>query len=154
MLAKPAKDRFFEDYADGDVYEFGSILLDEAAVVEFGRQYDPQFLHVDPERAARGPYGGLIASGWQTTATAMRLFVDNFLPDGASMGSPGVDELRWFAPVRPGDVLRIRVTVLSTRISRSKPDRGIVETRIETLNGRDTVVATMRAVNFMRRRTG
>ena len=136
----------------GDVYEFGSIALDEAAIVEFGRRYDPQYLHVDPERAAEGPYGGLIASGWQTTATAMRLFVDNFLPDGASMGSPSVDELRWFVPVRPGDVLRIRVSVRSTRISSSKPDRGIVETQVETLNQRDEVVATMRAVNFMRRR--
>ncbi len=152
MLAKPAKDRFFEDYSVGEVYEFGPIALDEAAIVQFGRQYDPQYLHVDAERAAHGPYGGLIASGWQTMATAMRLFVDNFLPDGASMGSPGVDELRWLQPVRPGDVLRIRVSVLSARVSRSKPDRGIVETRVETLNQRDEVVATMRAVNFMRRR--
>jgi len=151
MLAKPAKDRFFEDYAAGDVYQFGAIALDETAIAEFGRRYDPQYLHVDPERASAGPYGGLIASGWQTMATAMRMFVDNFLPDGASMGSPGVDELRWFVAVRPGDVLRIRVTVLSTRVSRSKPDRGIVETRVETLNQRDEVVATMRAVNFMRR---
>jgi len=151
MLAKPATDRFFEDYAAGATYEFGAIALDDAAIVEFATRYDPQYLHVDAERAAGGPYGGLIASGWQTMATAMRLFVDNFLPDGASMGSPGVDELRWFVPVRPGDVLRIRVTVLSTRVSRSKPDRGIVETRVETLNQRDEVVATMRAVNFMRR---
>lgn len=102
MLAKPAKDRFFEDYAAGEVYEFGSIALDETEIVEFGRRYDPQYLHVDPERAARGPYGGLIASGWQTMATAMRLFVDHFLPEEANMGSPGVDELRWLAPVRPG----------------------------------------------------
>jgi acyl dehydratase len=152
MLAKAAKDRFFEDYSAGDVYEFGPIALDEAAIVQFGRRYDPQYLHVDAQRAADGPYGGLIASGWQTMATAMRLFVDNFLPDGASMGSPGVDELRWLVPVRPGDVLRIRVSVLSARISRSKPDRGIVETRVDALNQRDEVVATMRAVNFMRRR--
>ena len=152
MVAKPAKDRFFEDYAAGEVYEFGTIALDEAAIVDFGRRYDPQYLHVDAQRAAEGPYGGLIASGWQTMATAMRLFVDNFLPDGASMGSPGVDELRWLEPVRPGDLLRIRVSVLSARVSRSKPDRGIVETRVETLNQRGEVVATMRAVNFMRRR--
>lgn len=152
MLAKPAKDRFYEDYAAGAVYEFGSVALDEPEIVDFGRRYDPQFLHVDPERALHGPYGGLIASGWQTMATAMRLFVDNFLPDGASMGSPGVDELRWLAPVRPGDGLRIRVTVLSKRVSRSKPDRGIVETRVETLNQHGELVATMRAVNFIRRR--
>jgi acyl dehydratase len=150
-MMPPAKDRFFEDYAAGAVYEYGPTALSESEIVEFGRRYDPQYLHVDPERAARGPYGGLIASGWQTIATAMRLFVDNFLPDGASLGSPGVEELRWLKPVRPGDVLRIRVTVLQTRVSNSKPDRGIVETRVETLNARDEVVATMRAVNFIAR---
>src|SRR5579864_6703177 len=105
MRAKPAKDRFFENYVAGEIYEFGSIALDEAQIVEFGRRYDPQYLHVDPERASRGPYGGLIASGWQTMATAMRLFVDHFLPEEANMGSPGVDELRWKSPVRPGDAL-------------------------------------------------
>ncbi len=148
----PAKDRFFEDYAAGTVYEFGAITLSEDDVVEFGRRYDPQYLHVDRERAARGPYRGLIASGWQTMSTVMRLFVDNFLPDGTSLGSPGIDELRWLKPVRPGDTLRIRVTVVQTRASQSKPDRGLVETFVETLNQHDEVVATMRAINFIARR--
>lgn len=148
----PAKGRFFEDYTAGAVYEYGPIALSEAEIVEFGRRYDPQYLHVDRQRAEKGPYGGLIASGWQTMATAMRLFVDHFLPDGASLGSPGVDELRWIKPVHPGDVLRVRVTILHARVSNSKPDRGLVETRVETFNQRDELVATMRAVNFIARR--
>ncbi len=148
----PAGERFFEDYAAGAAYEYGPIVLSEADIVEFGRRYDPQYLHVDANRARSGPYGGLIASGWQTMATAMRLFVDNFLPDGASLGSPGVDDLRWLKPVRPGDALRIRVSVVQTRASKSKPDRGLVETAMEVLNERDEVVATMRAVNFIARR--
>jgi acyl dehydratase len=147
------EDRFFEDYAAGAVYEFGSVAVSEADILEFGRRYDPQYLHVDRERAVRGPYGGLIASGWQTMSVAMRLFVDNFLPAGASLGSPGVDELRWLKPVRPGDVLRIRVTITQARISKSKPDRGLVETYLEVLNKRDEIVATMRAVNFIARRS-
>jgi acyl dehydratase len=151
-METPARERFFEDYATGDTYEFGPIPLSEDEIVDFGRRYDPQYLHVDPERARRGPYGGLIASGWQTMSTAMRLFVDHFLPDGASLGSPGVEDLRWIKPVRPGDALRIRVTVAQTRVSKSKPDRGLVETLVEVLNARDEVVATMRAINFMARR--
>lgn len=151
-MMPPAGERFFEDYAAGAAYEYGPIVLSEADIVEFGRRYDPQYLHVDANRARSGPYGGLIASGWQTMATAMRLFVDNFLPDGASLGSPGVDDLRWLKPVRPGDALRIRVSVVQTRASKSKPDRGLVETAMEVLNERDEVVATMRAVNFIARR--
>ena len=151
-MMKPAGERYFEDYAPGDVHEFGSIALSEADILEFGRRYDPQYLHVDAERAARGPYGGLIASGWQTMSLIMRLFVDNFLPTGASLGSPGVDELRWYKPVRPGDVLRARATVLSARRSKSKPDRGLVETLLEAINQRGEVVAAARAINFIAKR--
>ncbi|MBV9718234.1 MAG: MaoC family dehydratase [Candidatus Eremiobacteraeota bacterium] len=151
-MMPPARDRFFEDYHPGAAGEYGPITIDESEILEFGRRYDPQYLHVDRERADRGLYGGLIASGWQTMATAMRLFVDNFLPDGASLGSPGVDELRWLRPVRPGDALRLRVTVVSTRVSKTKPDRGLVETSLEIVNQADEVVATMRAVNFIKRR--
>jgi acyl dehydratase len=153
-MMPPASERFFEDYHTGATYEYGPIALSESDILEFGRRYDPQYLHVDRERARRGPYGGLIASGWQTMATAMRLFVDYFLPDGASLGSPGVDDLRWLRPVRPGDSLRIRVTVVGTRASKSRPDRGLVETSVETFNQADELVATMRAVNFIALRDG
>lgn len=152
-MLPPAKERHFEDYAPGAVYEYGPVALSEDEIVEFGKRYDPQYLHVDKDRAAAGVYGGLIASGWQTAAVLMRLFVDHFLPDGASLGSPGVEELRWMQPVRPGDQLRARVTILSARGSKSKPERGIVETRIDAFNQRDERVATMRAVNFMKRRS-
>lgn len=152
-MLPPAKERHFEDYAPGAVYEYGPVALSEDEIVEFGKRYDPQYLHVDKDRAAAGVYGGLIASGWQTAAVLMRLFVDHFLPDGASLGSPGVEELRWMQPVRPGDQLRARVTILSARGSNSKPERGIVETRIDAFNQRDERVATMRAVNFMKRRS-
>jgi acyl dehydratase len=150
MLPAP-KERYFEDYVQGAVYEYGPISIGEAEIVEFGKRYDPQYLHVDKERARHGPYGGLIASGWQTAAMIMRLFVDQFLPDGANLGSPGIEELRWIKPVQPEDRIRARVTVISTRTSRSKPDRGIVETRIDAFNQNDEHIATLRAVNFMRR---
>ncbi len=107
------QDRTFEDYVAGTVFELGSIAVSEKEIVEFGERYDPQYLHVDRERAEKGPFGGLIASGWQTTAMIMRLFVENFLPDAASLASPGIDEVRWLKPVRPGDVLRVRVNVLA-----------------------------------------
>ncbi len=143
---------FFEDYVVGDVFEYGSIALSEQDIVEFARRYDPQYLHVDPEAARRGPFGGLIASGWHTNAVIMRLFVDNYLPGAASLASPGIDELRWLRPVRPGDVLRIRVRVVEARASKTKPDRGLVRSSIEALNQRDEIVATMLGTNFIARR--
>jgi acyl dehydratase len=141
--------RYFEDYAPGLVVEYGSLALDADEIVAFGRRYDPQVFHVDAERAAQGPVGGLIASGWQTAALMMRLLVDHFLSSVASLGSPGVDELRWLAPVRPGDALSIRVTVIEARRSRSKPDRGLIRTLIEVLNQRREVVMTLKGMTMM-----
>jgi acyl dehydratase len=99
------------------------------------------------------PFGGLIASGWHTASLMMRLLADHYLSKVASLGSPGVDELRWTQPVRPGDALSIRVTVLDAKRSRSKPDRGIVQTSIEVLNQRGEIVATMKAINLLRCRS-
>jgi acyl dehydratase len=147
-----SSERYFEDYVPGSIYEFGSITLSEDDIVEFARRYDPQYFHVDRERATHGPFGGLIASGWQTGAVVMRLFVDHYLSHAASLGSPGMDEIRWLRPVRPGDSLRLRVTVLESRVSRSKPDRGIVKASIEAFNQRDELVATMLGSNFIARR--
>jgi acyl dehydratase len=144
----PIKYRHFEDFVPGLVSEFGPITIDEAEVVAFARHYDPQPIHVDPAAAAAGPFGGLIASGWHTVGLVMRILVENYLARGAALASPGVDELRWLQPVRPGDVLRVRVTVLEARRSRSKPDRGLVRTRIETVNQDDAVVMTMIAMNL------
>ena len=146
----PIDDRYFEDYIPGSVFEFGTVAVSEADIIDFGRRFDPQFFHTNPAAAARGPFGGLIASGWHTGSLAMRLFVDHYLSSVASLGSPGVDELRWTRPVRPGDSLRIRVAVLEARRSRSKPDRGIVRTLIEVLNQDGEVVMSLTAMNLLR----
>src|SRR3954471_7451307 len=142
--ASLAEERFFEDYSPGAVFEYGEIRVDEAEILEFARRFDPQDMHVDPEAAKRGRFGGLIASGWHTGAMMMRLLADNFLPKEASLASPGIDELRWLFPVRPGDVLRIRVTVLEATRSRSKPDRGMVRTSIEVLNQNEEIVMSLK----------
>ncbi len=107
----PPAQRYFEDYHVGMVDEFGDIAVTAEEIVEFARRYDPQSMHVDPVAAAQGPFGGLIASGWHTAAMVMRLFVEHYLSKVATLPSPGVDELRWVRPVRPGDTLRVRVTV-------------------------------------------
>ncbi len=144
----PAEQRFFEDYVAGSVYEFGSVTVQQDEVIAFARRFDPQVFHVDPEAAKGTIYGGLIASGWHTAGLMMRLFADHYLSKAASLGSPGVDELRWNKPVRPGDELTIRVTVQETKRSRSKPDRGIVHSLIEVMNQNREVVMSMKAVNF------
>jgi len=151
-LAVPVTDRYFEDYVPGTVCVYGAIAMTEAEIIEFARRYDPQAMHTDLAAAREGPFGGLIASGWHTTACVMRVLVERYLSHVAAIVSPGIDELRWTAPVRPGDVLHVRVTVESASASRSKPDRGLVRTFIEALNQRDELVLSMKAMNLMRRR--
>ena len=147
--------RDFEFYEPGSVHEFGSIRVTEEEVLEFGRRWDPQVFHTDPEAAKRTEYGGLIASGWHTAALMMRMYSDHYLPGDMTLASPGVDELRWLLPVRPGDELSLRVTVVDARPSRSKPDRGIVRSAVEVLNQRREVVMTATAINFfLRAETG
>jgi acyl dehydratase len=145
-------DRYFEDYEPGSTQEFGSIKVTEPEILEFATRYDPQPFHVDPVAAAKSHFGGLIASGWHTASLMMRLLADNYLSPVSSLGSPGIDELRWPQPVRPGDELRLRVHVLEARPSKSKPDRGLVRTRVELLNQDDEVVFSALAVNFVLRR--
>ena len=147
------EERYFEDYIPGTVSEYGKIRVDEAEVLDFARKFDPHDMHVDPEAAKRGRFGGLIASGWHTGAMMMRLLADNFLPKGASLASPGIDELRWLRPVRPGDVLRIRVLVLEATPSRSKPDRGMVRTLVEVLNQDGKIVMSLNPMNIIARRS-
>jgi acyl dehydratase len=152
-FAVPIEDRRFEDFVPGAVYEFGDAKVSEAEIIDFARRFDPQPMHVDPQAAAHGPFAGLIASGWHTAGLMMRLFVDNFLPGNASLASPGIDELRWARPVRPGDVLRLRVTVLEATRSRSRPDRGMVRTLVEVLNQDDEIVMSLKPMNFLRCRS-
>jgi acyl dehydratase len=151
-FAAPPEDRYFEDYLPGAVFEYGNIRVTEAEIIEFARRYDPQDMHVDPEAAARGRFGGLVASGWHTVAMTMRLIAENFLSKGTSLASPGVDELRWLKPVRPGDVLRVRVTVVEATPSRSRSDRGMVRSFVEALNQDGDVVMSMKPINIVRRR--
>lgn len=149
----PISERYFEDYEIGAVHRFGSILVEQEEIIAFASRYDPQSIHTDPEAAEKGPFSGLIASGWMTAGLMMRLYCQHYLTSVASLASPGVDELRWLRPVRPGDRLSVRVTVLDARQSRSKPDRGIVTSFIEVLNQDDEQVMTFRAMNMIRCRT-
>ncbi|WP_328471426.1 MaoC family dehydratase [Streptomyces sp. NBC_00448] len=151
-FANPIHDRYFEDYVPDSVHTYGSITVTEEEILEFSRRFDTQSFHTDPVAAERGPFKGLIASGWHTTAVMMRLFADCYLSKVASLASPGIDELRWLQPVRPGDALSIRATVKQARVSRSKPDRGLVYTSVEVLNQRDEVVMTLTIMNILRRR--
>jgi acyl dehydratase len=141
---------YFEDYVVGTVHEFGSIVVEEAEVIDFARRFDPQPFHIDPAAAKQSVFGGLIASGWHTAAMMMGMIVEHYLAQSASLGSPGIDELRWLKPVRPGDTLTARVTVLESRRSRSKPDRGIVYSLIEVLNQHQEMVMTLKALNLIR----
>ena len=136
----PVEKRYFEDYEEGSVHEFGSIAVEEEEIVSFGRRYDPQVFHTDPVEATKTVFGGLVASGWHTAALAMRLIVDHYLSHVASLGSPGVDELRWLKPVRPGNKLSLRISIVETRRSRTKPDRGIVCSLVEAMNQDHEVV--------------
>ncbi len=148
----PIDDRYFEDYRPAAVYEYGYLTVTEAEILEFARRFDPQPIHIDPGFAAAGPFGGLIASGWHTASMMMRLFTDHYLSRVASLASPGIDELRWPAPVRPGDQLRLRTTIVEARASRSKPDRGLVRTRGELINSGDRIVLSLVAMNLLGRR--
>ena len=141
--------RYFEDYAPGITYECGSVSFDEASIINFAQQYDPQPFHTDPVAAATGPFGGLIASGWHTAGLVMRLLVDNYLSAEASLGAPAIDELRWPRPVRPGDTLAVRATVVEARTSQSKPDRGIVRTLVEAVNQDGKIVMSCIPTNFL-----
>jgi len=145
----PITDRYFEDYVPGDVHEFGSIIAEEDEMIAFARRFDPQPFHTDPVAARESIFGGLIASGWYTAGLMVRLYVDHYLSHVASLSSPGVDELRWLKPVRPGDALSIRITITETKRSRSKPDRGIVHSHIEALNQKGEIVISMKGVNLL-----
>src|SRR5690606_26148700 len=149
-MSVPPKERFFEDFQPGEVLEFGDYLVTEDEIVEFAKRYDPQPFHVDHQAAERSIYGGLIASGWMTGSIVMRTLVDHFISPESSMGSPGVDEIRWTKPVRPGDRLRLRVTVVEARRSQSKPDRGIIQLQQEAINQDGETVMSIRGMGLYR----
>ena len=144
--------RYFEDFQPGEVIETGSYVVPREEIIAFAQQFDPQPFHIDEEAARRSIFGGIIASGWHTASISHRLFVEGLLRTSSSMGSPGLDELRWLLPVRPGDELSARVEVLSTTPSRSKPDRGAIKFRLEVHNQKGEVVMTELATGLFARR--
>ena len=144
--------RYFEDFVEGQTFDLGTFSYTEQQIIDFAREFDPQPMHTDPEAARASTYRSLIASGWQTATSYMRRLVDAIMRDSESIGSPGLDRLRWLRPVRAGDTLRARFTVLEARLSNSRPDWGIVRSRGEVLNQQDEVVMDVEAVNFFGRR--
>ena len=147
-------DRYFEDYVEADVHRFGSIAVEADEVIAFAKRFDPQAMHTDPEAAKHTIFGGLIASGWHTAGLMMRLYAEHYLTQVSSLASPGIDELRWLKPVRPGDVLSVRVTVLKAVPSKSKPDRGAVTSFVEVINQVGVVVMTLNRDSPDASRTG
>lgn len=148
----PPKERWFDDYEVGEVFEFGDRLVTAEEIIEFAQRYDPQPFHVDAEAAAGSSFRGLVASGWMTASLLMREMCDHFISPRSAMGSPGFEELRWPKPVRPGDRLRVRVTVAGTRPSRSKPDRGVITLRQEVFNQAGELVMSLSGNAMVRRR--
>ena len=151
-FASPPDERYFEDYIPGQVHELGTITLGESEIIDFAKQFDPQYFHIDPKTAKASRFGGIVASGWHTTSLVMRVYVEHYLSHAASLASPGVDEIRWPNPVRPGDTLSVRVTILESRPSRTKPDRGVVRGRIEAFNQRGEPVLSMIGLSIIGRR--
>jgi len=143
---------YWEDFPVGAVREFGGRTLSKDDIIRFAREYDPQPFHVDEETAKKTVFGGLIASGWQTCGLAMRMMCDAYLLEAASAGSPGVESIRWVLPVRPGDTLRVRLTVLESRVLQSKPHIGLVRNKWEVFNQKDELVMHMEGYGMFLRR--
>lgn len=148
--AQPRIERWFEDFVPGSVETWGRYPVTREAVLAFARDFDPQPFHLDDEAAQASLFGRLSASGWHTCAMAMRMLCDGYLLRSASLGSPGIDELRWTHPVHPGDTLSVRNTVLEARPLQSRPGVGLVRSRSEVLNQDGRVVLTMLGGGFFR----
>ena len=144
---------YFEDFVVGHVAEYGDKLVTPEEIKEFASEFDPQPMHLDEEAAKKTMVGGLCASGWHTCCMMMRIVADGYLLNSSSMGAPGVDEIRWLAPVRPGDRLRVRTTILGLREPKSRPDFGFVRTKFEVLNTTGDVVMHSTTNMMMGRRT-
>jgi acyl dehydratase len=139
---------YYEDLAATTSDNIGSRSITSEEIIRFAREYDPQPFHVDPEAAKRSPYGGLIASGWMTCAVVMRMMCDSYLLESASLGSPGIDNVKWLKPVRPGDTITVVRKTLEARKSASKPDRGIIRSLWEVTNQDGNTVMTMEGLGI------
>lgn len=143
---------YFEDFIPGSVIPLGQRTVTEEEIIHFAQQFDPQSFHVDKEAAKASIFGGVIASGWHTCSMIMRMVVDGFIADSSSMGSPGVDEVRWILPVRPGDTLTVSAETVSVKPSTSKPDRGVVNTVWKAVNQDGQLVCTINGMGMFGRR--
>ncbi len=141
--------RYFEDVKIGDAIEYGSKTLTKDEIINFAKKYDPQPFHVDEAAAKETIYGGIIASGWHTAAVTMRMMVDNMIDTKASLGSPGIDNLRWHKPVFPGDTLRVRSEVTDKRRSKSRPTMGTTFGKLEVFNQNDELVMSFNSIGMM-----
>lgn len=142
--------QYFEDIVIGAVRETGSHTFTQDAIIAFARQFDPQPFHIDPEAAKTSSFGGLVASGWHTASTVMRLIVDSAIDLDASLGSPGFDDLVWLRPVRPGDTVRARMTCLEKTPSKSRPGIGSARFKTEVFNQNDELVMAFTSIGIMR----
>jgi len=143
---------YLEDFEPGQIFRTRGMSMDESEIMDFARKYDPQPIHTDREAAAEGPFEGLIASGWHTGSMVFRLWVDLGFMEKSSLGGPGIENLRWLVPVRPGDTLHTEVEIIEARPSKSKPDRGILRYITRGINQRGETVITMDSASFLKRR--
>lgn len=147
---------FWEDFTPGSVREFGAKLVERDDVIRFASEFDPQPFHLDEDAASRSLFGALSASGWHTCSMVMRMMCDGYLLDAAGLGSPGIDNLRWLKPVYPGDVLRVRMSILEARPMNSRPHVGLTRSRWEAIarrpDGTEETVMTMEGWGMFRRR--
>ena len=144
--------RTWEDFKTGDVAVYGPRVITREEIVAFSAEFDLQPMHMDEAAASATLLGGLAASGWHGCALMMRMIADGFLLDSTSMGSPGIEEVRWLRPLRPGTQLRLRVTVLDSRASKSRPDMGLTRMRYELIDAADTVITSMTSTMMFGRR--
>lgn len=145
-------DRYYEDFKVGERFTSGGLTMTEAGIVEFARQWDPQPFHIDAEFAKKWTYGGLIASGLHTMSVTLRLWLDLGIFRACSLGSPGIGEVQFARPVRPGDTLRVITDIVELRVSASKSDRGIARVRQVTINQRGEAVLEQETTVFLKRR--
>ncbi len=147
--------RYWEDFKTGEVAVYGPRLVTREEIVAFAAEFDPQPMHLDEAAASATLLGGLAASGWHMCSLLMRTIADGFILDSSSMGAPGIEELRWLKPLRPGTQIRVRVTVLDTRASKSRPEMGLTRFRYDMIDEADAVIMSLTVPTmFGRRRPG
>jgi len=151
-MSKERKHWYFEDFFVGQEIDLGARKVSEDEIIAFAREFDPQPFHVDPEAAGASIYGGVIASGWHTCSMMMRMVVDGLMCDASSMGSPGLDGVRWLKPLRAGDTLRVRYLTTQVKASNSKPDRGVVWSKWVASNQHGEEICTIEGMGMFGRR--